>query len=173
MDTAFVKKTLLATGNVNKLYSILGGALMKAPDTVAVYTMDPFGNRIRLTIHRWNQHTAPEYKVLEHKVLSEECLQKGGFAIRYFDRDRLDTFSYSVTIKWGKKLPYLDLEPYNLRQSSRSMEMGIHDWFERVLGDYLRPVRRCLRVKEELVARVWHPDRVLRLLEAGIDEEDM
>lgn len=174
MDTATVKKTLLANKNVTKLYSILCGALLKAQDRVSVYLLDETHKQVRLDIHRWNQHMAPDRKT--SAVLSfpgDPCLEGGGFIIRTPSHASQDGFAYKVRIKRGRKLPYLDLEPVSPRHSSRSMEMGIHDWFERVLGDYLRPVRRCLRMKEEIMMRAWHPDRVLRLLELGIDVEDM
>jgi hypothetical protein len=46
-------------------------------------------------------------------------------------------------------------------------------WLGALLEPFNRVVERCLCVKEELMMRAWHPDRVLRLLEAGIDVEDM
>lgn len=174
MDTAAVKKTLLANRNVTKLYSILCGALLKEQNSVKVFTVLETQKVVCLTIHRWNQHAMPDkYHLLTAPESMKGCLDEGGFVIQSGERSIADGFAYRVRIKRGRKLPYLDLEPLNQRQSSRSAEMGIHAWFERCLGDYLRPVRRCLRVKEEIMMRAWHPDRVLRLLEMGIDEEDM
>ncbi len=174
MDTTTVKRTLFGNKNITKLYSVLCGALLKEHAWVKVITKDETGNHIQLTIHRWNQQFAPDRVVLG-TWSQKTCpwLDEGAFQIMVAPSHTTDGFSYRVRIKRGRKLPYLDLEPLNQRFSSRSMEMGIHDWFERVLGDYLRPVRRCLRVKEELMMNRWHPDRVFRLLEMGIDEEDM
>ncbi len=36
-----------------------------------------------------------------------------------------------------------------------------------------RQLERCAVYKEELMAATWHPDRVMRWMEAGLDVEDM
>ncbi len=50
---------------------------------------------------------------------------------------------------------------------------ALQAWLRSMLEPFNRVVERCLCVKEELMMRAWHPDRVMRLLEAGIDMEDM
>ena len=177
MDLATVKRKLLANANITRLYSILGGAMYKEHDHVSILIKDDTGNVNNIVVHRFNQHGAP-MKYTMHNAVGEiqTWLTKGDFVITAVsNRAQRDDPNkcYIATIRKGRKLPYLDLEPVNLLRQSRMMESGIHDWFERVLGDYLRPVRRCLRVKEEIMMRAWHPDRVLRLLEAGIDVEEM
>lgn len=52
-------------------------------------------------------------------------------------------------------------------------ETALRAWLDRALGPINRPIQRCLACKEEIMMRAWHPDRVLRLLEAGIDVEEM
>ena len=52
-------------------------------------------------------------------------------------------------------------------------ETALRTWIWRVLGPINRPIQRCLACKEEIMMRAWHPDRVMRLLEAGIEVEDM
>jgi hypothetical protein len=55
----------------------------------------------------------------------------------------------------------------------------LEDWLRFVRDTYseraskARTLRRTAAIKEELMAAAWHPDRVMRALEAGIEPEDM
>jgi hypothetical protein len=46
-------------------------------------------------------------------------------------------------------------------------------WVGKEINSYNRSVRRCLEIKEELMASAWHPKRVTKMLEYGMDVEDM
>ncbi len=76
------------------------------------------------------------------------------------------TFPASLTqldCQWCPNLPV-----------KRDEKDSIEDYKQRWI-DYEKSMAHnvCLTVKEELMMNRWHPDRVLHLLEAGVDVEDM
>jgi hypothetical protein len=177
MDAAAAQTKLLSNRCLGSLFRTLCGAFGKEVELLRIVAIHPDGLQRVTAIHKYNQRgpirweKCSTYNIQEVNGLEENCFV---VQVRVVRAMSIIPFHQLILVRVERDGKRLRLNAFdNNRPNSTELEKGLNRWFDLWFGEMNRSIGRCLSIKRDLMENRWHPDRVMRLLEAGIEVEDM